>query len=117
MPHHAASGPGRAHSRPLGVLVRDHACYFMLIRLVDHGIGVEMAFALGRLRSQDVAFKRVSALELARCCLLEALGGATMCLQLRHNRLSITTQTHVPGQCWAPTVLQLSWASRPARLF
>src|SRR5271165_5201340 len=73
----------------------------MLIRLVDHGIGVEMAFALGRLRSQDMALKRVTALELTRSCLLEALGGATMCLQLRHSRLSITTQTHVSGQCRA----------------
>jgi hypothetical protein len=33
----------------------------------------------------------VTALDLARACLLEALGRSAMCLQLRHSYLSITT--------------------------
>ena len=82
-PHHAALFRG---------LVGDHAGYFMLIRLVDHRIGVELAFALRTLRSQDVALKRVSALELAGTRLLETLSRSLMCLQLGHSGLSITTQ-------------------------
>src|SRR5580704_19748898 len=70
-------------------LVGDHARYFMLIRLIDHRIGVELAFALRTLGSQDVALKRVSALDFACTCLLETLGRSLMCLQLRHSGLSI----------------------------
>ena len=73
-------------------LVRDHARYFVLIRLVDHRIGVKLAFALRTLRSQDVALKRVSALKLAGSGLLETLGRSLMCLQLGHSGVSITTQ-------------------------
>src|SRR5271166_4951737 len=116
------AGPDERCLRPLGVLVGNHACNFVLIRLVDHRVGVEMPLALRTLRSQDVPFKRVSTLELACRCLLEALGGSTMCLQLRHNRLSITTQTHVPGQCWARAKLKTQQVGKTrisplARLF
>ena len=76
----------------LSSLVGDHALNFMQIRLIDHRIGVELAFALRTLRSQDVALKRVSALDLASTCLLETLGRSLMCLQLGHSGLSITTQ-------------------------
>src|SRR5271157_4620670 len=110
------AGPDERCLRPLGVLVGNHACNFVLIRLVDHRVGVEMPLALRTLRSQDMALKRVTALELACRCLLEALGGSTMCLQLRHNRLSITTQTHVPGQCWARAKLSRSGRPGLARL-
>ena len=82
-PHHAAL---------VRDLVGDHARYFMLIRLIDHRIGVELAFALRTLGSQDVALKRVSALKFAGTCLLETLGRSLMCLQLGHSGLSITPQ-------------------------
>src|SRR5271157_481142 len=116
------AGPDERCLRPLGVLVGNHACNFVLIRLVDHRVGVEMPLALRTVRSQDMALKRVTALELACRCLLEALGGSTMCLQLRHNRLSITTQTHVPGQCWARAKLKTQQVGKTrisslARLF
>src|SRR6516165_4067239 len=75
--------------RPCSWLVGDHPCNFFLIRLVHHRIGIEMAFALGLLRSQDVAFESVSTLKLARTCLLEALRRSTVCLQLRHSSLFI----------------------------
>ena len=72
-------------------LVRDHPCDLLLIRLVQNRIGIELALALGALGSQDVAFERVTALDLARACLLEALGRSAMCLKLWHSDLSITT--------------------------
>src|SRR6516165_2680582 len=80
MPHRAAV---------LGGLVGDHPLNFRLIRFVHHGLHIEMAFALGSLRSQDVALESVSTLELARTCLLEALRRSTVCLQLRHSSLFI----------------------------
>src|SRR5215467_3500037 len=73
-------------------LVGDHALNFGLIRLVHHGFHIEMAFALGSFRSQDMALKSVSTLELARTCLLEALRRSTVCLQLRHSSLSSLQQ-------------------------
>ena len=102
-PNHSASGHDfsratRDHSiqglQPLRklVLVGDHPCYFFLIRLVHHRIGIEMAFALGSLRSQNVALKSVSTLELARTCLLEALRRSTVCLKLWHSDLFILQQ-------------------------
>src|SRR5580698_4568542 len=81
MPHHAACC----------VLVRDHASDLLVIRLIQNRILIELALALGRLRSQDVAFERVTAFDLARTCLVEALRRSAMCLQLRHSDLSITT--------------------------
>ena len=73
-------------------LVGDHAFNLLLIRLIQNRIGIELALALGTLRSQDMALERVTALDLARTRLLEALSRSAMCLQLRHNDLSITTQ-------------------------
>ncbi len=55
------------------ILVRDHPCDFLVIRFIQNRIGIELAFALGCFGSQDVAFKRVTALDFARTCLLEAL--------------------------------------------
>jgi len=73
-------------------LVGDHAGHFLLVRLVYQAVGIEMALALGSLRSQDVALKSVSTLELARTCLLEALRRSTVCLKLWHNYLFILQQ-------------------------
>src|SRR5271165_3732547 len=81
-------------------LVGDHAGHLFLVRLVHHAVGIEMAFALGRLRSQDVALKRVSALELARTCLLEALGRSTVCLKLWHSSLSSLQQNRSAGTAY-----------------
>ena len=78
----------------------------MLIRLIDHRIGVELAFALRTLRSQDVALKRVSALDLAGACLLETLGRSLMCLQLGHSGISITTHIGGLGQSSAAGVVR-----------
>jgi hypothetical protein len=82
MPHYAALR---------SVIVRNHPCDFSLICLIENRIGIELALALGALGSQDVALKRVPALDLARACLLEALGRSAVCLKLWHNDLSITT--------------------------
>lgn len=78
LPHHAA-------------LVWDHALDLGHVGLIKHHVFIELAFALRTFRSQDVALIRVTALDLARTCLLEALGRSAMCLQLRHSYLSITT--------------------------
>ena len=43
-----------------------------------------MTLGLGLLRGEDVAHLGLAALELARAGLLEALGGAAVCLQLWH---------------------------------
>jgi hypothetical protein len=61
-----------------------------------------MAFALGLLRSQDVALKSVSTLELARTGLLEALRRSTVCLKLWHSSLFILQQNggHERGCGW-----------------
>ena len=72
-------------------LIWDHALDFGHVGLVKHHIGIELALALGALGSQDVALIRVTALDLARACLLEALGRSAVCLKLWHNDLSITT--------------------------
>jgi len=78
MPHHAA-------------LVWNHALDLGHVRLIKHHVFIELALALGALGSQDVALIRVTALDLARACLLEALGRSAVCLKLWHNGLSITT--------------------------
>ena len=72
-------------------LVGDHPCDLLVIRLVQNRIRIELALALSALGSQDMALERVTALDLATPCLLEALGRSTVCLQLWHNDLSITT--------------------------
>src|SRR5271169_6956693 len=90
--HRLERMPGAAPCGPVSKLIGDHAGHFLLVRLVHHAVGIEMALALGRLRSQDVALKRVSALELARTCLFEALGRSTVCLKLWHSSPSSLQQ-------------------------
>lgn len=80
LPHHAA-----------GSLVRDHPFDLFLVGFVQNRIAIELAFALRTFGSQDVALERVSALDLARPCLLEALGRSAVSLELWHSDLSITT--------------------------
>jgi len=72
-------------------LVRNHSFDLLLVGFVQNRIGIELALALGSLRSQDVALERVTALDLARTCLLEALGRSAMSLKLWHSDSSITT--------------------------
>src|SRR5208337_3328429 len=67
------------------VLVGNHALDLGHIGLVKHHVGIELPFALGSFGSQDVALERVSALDLARTCLLEALGRSAMSFRLRHS--------------------------------
>src|ERR1051326_3577302 len=66
-------------------LVRNHPLDLLQVRFIHHDVLVEVAFALGVLRRQDVTRKRVSAFHLPRRSFLEALGGAGMGLQLRHS--------------------------------
>src|SRR5271169_887543 len=66
-------------------LVGNHALDFGHVGLVKHHVGIELALALGSFGSQDVALVRVSALDLSRTCLLEALGRSAMSFQLRHS--------------------------------
>src|SRR5271167_2768334 len=66
-------------------LVGNHALDLWHVGLVKHHVGIELALALGSFGSQDVALVRVSALDLARTCLLEALGRSAMSFQLRHS--------------------------------
>ena len=72
-------------------LVWNHALDLRHVGLIKHYVFIELAFALCTFRSQDVALIRVTALDLAGTCLLEALGRSAMCLQLWHSYLSITT--------------------------
>src|ERR1700684_596757 len=73
VPHHAAN---------ISTLVGDHACNLLLICLIQNRISIELALALSRLRSQDVALERVTALDFATACLVEALRRSAMCLKL-----------------------------------
>src|SRR5271157_326533 len=84
-PRGKTGSPTSAAFALVGLLVGNHALDFWHVGLVKHHVGVELALALGSLRSQDVALVRVSALDLARTCLLEALGRSAMSFQLRHN--------------------------------
>ena len=68
-----------------GRLVRNHALDLRHVGLVKHHVSIELALAFGSFGSQDVAFERVSAFDLARTCLLEALGRSAMSFQLRHS--------------------------------
>ena len=72
--------PGAASCGKCLILVRNHALDLLLIGLIQNRIRVELALALGALGSQDVAFKRVSALNFAGTCLLEALRRSAVCL-------------------------------------
>lgn len=55
-----------------------------MIRIRDQNLTAEVALGLGGLRGKDMAHLGLAALELARACLMEALGGAAVCLQLWH---------------------------------
>jgi hypothetical protein len=74
------SAPGAAPCGKLLILVRNHALDLFLIGLIQNRIRIELALALGALGSQDVALKRVSALDFAGTCLLEALRRSAVCL-------------------------------------
>src|SRR5271157_176735 len=91
----------------VGALVRDHALDLWHVGLVKHHVGVELALALGSLRSQDVAFVRVSALDLARTCLVEALGRSAMSFQLRHSVLLLQHKRANPASDRPFTTLRL----------
>ena len=71
-------------------LVGDHPLDFGQVGFVDHTRHVALALRLGALGSEDVALESVSTLDLARTCLLEALGSAGMCLELRHVGFLLT---------------------------
>ena len=68
-------------------LVRDHSFDLLLVSFVQNRIAIELALALGALRSQDVALESVSALNPATRRLLKALGSAAvrLHLNLRHK--------------------------------
>jgi hypothetical protein len=68
-------------------LIGNHALDLGHVGLVKHHISIELALALGAFGSQDVALERMAALDLARTCLLEALGRSAMSFQLRHKVL------------------------------
>jgi hypothetical protein len=72
-------------------LVGDHPQNLRQIGLVDHSTHIHLALALRAFRSQDVALESKTALYLAGTCLLEALGGATVSLHLRHFGILKTT--------------------------
>ncbi len=57
---------------------------FGRISLAHQGIGIELPFAFGVLRGQDVALERFAALDLAGRGLLEAFGCAFVRFQFRH---------------------------------
>jgi len=61
---------------PSRQLVRQHLFDRIHIGVIEHGALSQFALAAGRLRRQDMAGKRVTALDLASPRLLEALGGA-----------------------------------------
>src|SRR5579859_201308 len=65
-------------------LVRDHPVDLGRVGLAHQCIGIELAFALGVLRSKDMALERFAALDLARRGLLEAFCCAFVCFQFRH---------------------------------
>src|SRR5579859_6711465 len=65
-------------------LVRDHPVDLGRIGLAHQCIGIELAFALGVLRSKDVPLERFAALDLARGGLLEAFSGPFVCFHLSH---------------------------------
>ena len=72
--------PGAAPCGNCLILVRYHPFDLFLIRLIQNRISIELALALGALGSQDVALKRVTALDFASTRLLEALRRSAVCL-------------------------------------
>ncbi len=65
-------------------LVRDHSFNFWCVCIAHQNRLAEFLFSLLRLRGQDVAQMRMSALYFSGCCFLKPLRGAFMGLQLRH---------------------------------
>jgi hypothetical protein len=61
-------------------LIRDHSPHFWRVRVADQRRCSQVLLALLLLRGQDVAQKRLRALHLSSASLLEALGGAFVCL-------------------------------------
>ena len=81
-------------------LVRNHPFDLFLVSFVQNRIGIELALALRAFGSQDVALERVTAFDLARTSLLEALSRSAMSLKLWHNPSSITTYNAQIGPLW-----------------
>jgi len=65
-------------------LVRDHSFNFWCVCIAHQNRLAEFLFSLLRLRGQDVAQMRMSALYFSGCGFLKPLRGAFMGLQLRH---------------------------------
>src|SRR6186997_2426546 len=66
-------------------LVGQHHAYRSPVRGVHFAATAQVPLALGVLLGEDVAQKRLAALDAATGALPEALGGATLGLQLRHD--------------------------------
>ena len=64
------------------------------VGLAHQGIGIELAFSLGVLRSKNVALERFAALDLAGRGLLEAFSGALVRFQFRHNLFELLVIGH-----------------------
>src|SRR5687768_1041009 len=87
-------------------LVRQHLAQLGGVRIGHDPRAAERTFTAARLAREDVALERRGPHELSRSCLLEALGGAPMCLQFRH----------VPTLSFPPGVPRAAWvltSSRP----
>lgn len=69
----------RAKGQKPRFLVRNHSLYFRRVRIAHQRRGAEVALALLLFGRQDVAQKRLLALDLSGPCLLEALGRAFVC--------------------------------------
>jgi hypothetical protein len=61
-------------------LIRNHSLYFGRVSVADQRCGPELAFALLRLRGQNVAEKSLRPLHFPRPSFLEALRSALVCL-------------------------------------
>ena len=66
-------------------LIRKHAAQLRLVGLVRDDGPTQFAFPRARLRSENMAGKRVPPGHLAGACLLEAFGRTFMCFELGHE--------------------------------
>src|SRR3954451_15633453 len=82
-----AGTPGVPAEDARSLFVRQHPFELHLIAVRDQRDLAQAALPLGALARQDVALERLRAQEFARRGALEALGRATMALQLRHVRV------------------------------
>src|SRR5580765_6414167 len=81
-----ADGRGSVFDPRSSILgLREHGAELLLIGLRHQGRALQSALALTRLAREDVRPEGVAPLELSRSGLLEALGRAPVCLQLRHD--------------------------------